>query len=94
MGTIPDFTDDGLLPPGDYEVTLEELKESVLVVGLADEAAHPTWDRPWRRQLVDNLEILVAQLWQVGITEVFIDGSFAEDKDHWEMSHDSQREGI
>jgi hypothetical protein len=31
---------------------------------------------------VDNLEILTRQLWQVGITEVFADGSFAEDKDH------------
>ena len=34
-----------------------------------------------RRQLVDNLEILVKQLWKVGITEIFIDGSFVEDKD-------------
>jgi hypothetical protein len=32
--------------------------------------------------LVDNLEILTRQLWQVGIREVYADGSFAEDKDH------------
>jgi hypothetical protein len=32
--------------------------------------------------LVRNLEILTQQLWQVGIREVFADGSFAEDKDH------------
>lgn len=26
--------------------------------------------------------MVVRQLWQVGVTEIFIDGSFAEDKDH------------
>ena len=31
---------------------------------------------------VDNLEVLTKQLWQVGIREVYADGSFAEDKDH------------
>jgi len=41
-----------------------------------------TWDREWRRLLVDNLEILVLQLFAVGIEDVFIDGSFVEDKDH------------
>jgi hypothetical protein len=38
------------------------------------------WNVAWRRRLVDNLSILVHQLWRVGITEIFIDGSFAEDK--------------
>jgi len=32
--------------------------------------------------LVENLAILARQLWQVGIREIFADGSFAEDKDH------------
>jgi hypothetical protein len=32
--------------------------------------------------LVANLEIFTIQLWQVGIRDVFADGSFAEDKDH------------
>jgi hypothetical protein len=82
MGKIPDFTDDGLLPQGDHEVSLDELRESVLVVGPKDAAAYPMWDGPWRRHLVDNLVVLVKQLWQAGITEIFIDGSFAEDKDH------------
>ena len=36
----------------------------------------------WREKLVANLEALTRQLWQVGITDVFADGSFAEDKDH------------
>lgn len=88
MGTIPDFTDYGSLPPGDHEVTLDELRESVLVAGAAavgahlDAAAYCNWDAQWRRQLVANLEVLVRQLWQVGVTEIFVDGSFAEDKDH------------
>src|ERR1041384_5574189 len=42
----------------------------------------PNWDVIWRRQLVDNLGILVRQLWQVGIREIFADGSFVEDKEH------------
>jgi hypothetical protein len=41
-----------------------------------------SWDTPWRLQLVYNLEILARQLWQVGVRDVFADGSFAEDKDH------------
>ncbi|MFN7922610.1 MAG: hypothetical protein U0Q16_21075 [Bryobacteraceae bacterium] len=32
--------------------------------------------------LIDNLEILTRQLWQSGVSEVFADGSFAEEKDH------------
>lgn len=79
---IPPFQPDGLLPPGDYEVSFEELRRSVLVTG--PQRAEPTsaWDAPWRLHLVDNLEILARQLWQVGIQDVFADGSFTEDKDH------------
>ena len=80
MGKIPGFTDDGLLPPGDYEVSMEDLRKWVLVTGPS--AACPGWDAAWRGHLIDNLEIMVKQLWQVGITEIFVDGSFAEDKDH------------
>ena len=82
MTLIPPFEADGLLPPGDYEVSFDELRQSVLVAGMAGAALSPTWDSDWRAKLVDNLEILTRQLWQVGITEVFADGSFAEDKDH------------
>lgn len=82
MGLIPDFTEDGLLPPGDYEATLAELRQSVLVVGPSDRGAYSSWDVRWRSRLVDHLEILVCQLWQVGIVDIFVDGSFAEDKDH------------
>ena len=77
---IPAFIEDGLLPPGDYEVTLEELRGSMLVVGPG--VAYPSWDEEWRARLVDNLAIMVKQLWGVGVTEIFVDGSFVEDKDH------------
>jgi hypothetical protein len=69
-----------MLPPGDYPITIAELKTSMLVAGPSRRS--PTWDEPWRRRLVENLGILVEQLWEVGVTQVFADGSFVEDKDH------------
>jgi hypothetical protein len=82
MAGIPPFEADGLLPPGDYEVSFDELRQSLLVLGPDGAARSPAWDTGWRAKLVDNLEILTRQLWKAGITEVFADGSFAEDKDH------------
>ena len=72
------FSTNGLLLPGDYVATFEELRNSVLVKG----AGENDWDRDWRLKLVDNAETLIKQLWQVGISEVFLDGSFVEDKAH------------
>ncbi|MCB9737799.1 MAG: hypothetical protein H6747_00945 [Deltaproteobacteria bacterium] len=77
---LPGFDERGLLPPGDYELTLDALRESLLVVGPG--AGSPLWDASWRRRLVDNLAVMVEQLWTVGISDIYIDGSFAEDKDH------------
>jgi hypothetical protein len=77
---LPGFTDKGVLPPGDYTLTLDELRGSLLVQGPGD--THPNWDVAWRTQLVGNLALLAAQIAKVGIDEVFVDGSFAEDKDH------------
>ncbi len=77
---LPAFDGEGVLPPGDYPMTLDELRQSHLVTGVP--GTPTTWDVLWRAFLVDNLAILVAQLRRAGITEVFIDGSFAEDKDH------------
>src|SRR5262245_42543277 len=74
------FTENGLLPVGDYELTIDELLGSVLVNG-----PNPTpinWDTAWRRKLVVNLAIIANQLWSVGIRNIFIDGSFVEEKDH------------
>ena len=79
---IPEFDEDGLLPPADYEMTIAELKNSLLVHGPPDSQQFPNWDKSWRLWLVENLEILAKQLWQVGITDIFVDGSFVEDKDH------------
>ena len=80
MSNIPAFDSLGLLPPGDYELTFEELRHSSLVVGPGN--ADSTWDATWRESLVGNLEVMTRQLWQVGIREVFADGSFVEEKDH------------
>lgn len=68
-----------VLAPGTYEATFTELRNSLLVKG---DGTSPTWDSVWRAQLVSKLEILANQLWQVGLTEIFIDGSFVENKDH------------
>lgn len=77
---LPDFDEHGVLPPGDYELTFAQLRASPLVVGPRSGSAH--WDAAWRAQLVDNLEVMVRQLWAIGIDEIFVDGSFAEDKEH------------
>src|SRR5271156_5984482 len=82
MVSIPQFDSDGLLPSADYEVSFEELRYSVLVLGPDESNEQSSWDARWRAQLVDNLEILTRQLWQAGIRDIFADGSFAEDKDH------------
>jgi hypothetical protein len=75
------FTAEGLLPPGDYEMTLDEIEVSLLVCGPRANRS-PDWDEAWRHRLVTNLRVVVGQLRGVGIGEVYVDGSFAEDKDH------------
>ncbi len=75
---VPPFDSDGLLPGGEYELTLEELLVSPLVRG----SHSPSWNIEWRVQLVENLAIMVKQLWKVGIRDIYINGSFVEDKDH------------
>lgn len=82
MTELPHFDEDGLLPPGDYELSLDALRESPLVVGPRDGVDRPHWDAVWRGRLVENLAVLVGQLRCVGVTEIFIDGSFVADKDH------------
>ncbi|MFN7888934.1 MAG: hypothetical protein ACK5OC_01470 [Pirellula sp.] len=41
---IPEFDENGLLPVGDYEVTLAELRTSILVQGPRDRIKYPSWD--------------------------------------------------
>lgn len=79
---LPDFTTEGLLPPGDYALTLAALQQSMLVSGPPALVVLGAWDRQWRAHLVENLAVLVAQLWRSGIDRIFIDGSFVEDKAH------------
>ena len=43
---------------------------------------YPNWDLAWREQLAQNLGVLVRQLWEVGINEIFVDGSFVDGKEH------------
>jgi hypothetical protein len=76
---LPPFDEHGVLPIGDYPLTIEQLRHSHLVTGEGNPS--PTWDRVWRGRLVDNLELLIVQLGQIGITEIFVDGSFVENKD-------------
>ena len=73
------FNDFGTLPPGDYPLTIKDLKNSILVTGPNDGTP---WDTNWRSHLVDQLEIMVRQLWQIDITEIYINGSFVEKKAH------------
>jgi hypothetical protein len=75
---LPAFNDSNLLPPGDYALTFEALKESLLVIGDGREG----WDTAWRRFLIEQAEIMVKQLWQIGIDEIYFDGSFVEAKNH------------
>lgn len=75
------FDEDGMLPVGDYPMTIEDLRDSLLVHGPGEDRC-PRWDERWRRKLVDNLETVSKQLWAIGITNIYIDGSFVEDKDH------------
>lgn len=74
------FNEFGFLDPGIYPITFSELYQSILVRG--EPYSLLPWDEHWRRQLVGHLEILANQLWTVGCTEIFIDGSFCSDKYH------------
>ncbi len=73
---LPPFDENGLLPPGDHRLTLVELQASYLVAG---PGGGVPWAAKWRRKLVDNLAVMVNQLWTAGIDEIFINGSFVED---------------
>ena len=75
---VPPFTEQGLLPPGDYPCTIAQLQVSHLVHG----QGQPDWDSGWRLHLTQNLAICADVLWGAGITEVYIDGSFVEEKAH------------
>ncbi len=80
---VPDFTKEGLLPPGDYKATFGELRESILVEGPGPESVwSEEWDAEWREHLTRQAETMCTQLWQVGIEDIYLDGSFTEAKAH------------
>jgi len=72
------FNEYGLLDPGEYPLTVQELRRSILVRG--EEGSWAPWNAYWRSRLVDRLEVCVKQLWACGIDEIYIDGSFCTDK--------------
>lgn len=78
IGIPTKFNNDNVLDPGTYKATFGQLRSSLLVVG---DGTSTTWDSAWRLKLIDNLEVLANQLWSVGYREVFLDGSFVENKD-------------
>jgi hypothetical protein len=73
-----EFMKNGLLPPGDHEISLADL-EKVISEGPGN---GQTWDIPWRLQLLQEFKKRYQQLLAVGINEVYIDGSYATDKFH------------
>lgn len=80
--TLPAFNSHGLLPVGDSVLTPGQLATSRLVRGSPGRKRSRHWDVSWRAQLVENLSILAAELEAVGIFEIYVNGSFVEEKDH------------
>ena len=68
----------GVLPAGDYPMTLGGLRRSILIEG---PPGRTMWDGPWREWLLDQFATLVGQLWGVGVGEIYLAGSFVSDRD-------------
>jgi hypothetical protein len=73
-----EFNSHGVLKSGTYEASFEDIRSSILVRG----SGQDNWDHEWRLFLTNQAEKLVKQLWKVGIRDVYLDGSFVEDKTH------------
>jgi hypothetical protein len=65
---IPQFSEDGLLPPGVHETDLEELREKM------------GWSRK-RQELLEGLEEALELMASCRVERVYLDGSFVTDKD-------------
>ncbi|MDX2475574.1 MAG: hypothetical protein QNL91_17930 [Candidatus Krumholzibacteria bacterium] len=79
---LPNFDKKGLLPRGDYELSIPQIRDSILVRGPVGGCRRSNWDSDWRLRLVTNLELIVNQLQHAGVTNIYINGSFVENKDH------------
>lgn len=73
------FTSDGLLPPGIYRTTFDALYQSILVQGPPG-ATQADWDYDRRKWLVDMAKIPIKMLWEEAIEDIYIAGSFVENK--------------
>lgn len=77
---LPFFNLDGVLPAGDdFKLTFDGIRQSHLITGACSSNVSD-WDREGRLHLLENFEMLVNCLWKVGVEEVFLGGSFVEDK--------------
>ncbi|HEM61061.1 MAG TPA: hypothetical protein ENO24_02125, partial [Chloroflexi bacterium] len=65
---IPNFNEEGLLPPGVHSATLEEIKERF------------GRENSQRRMLFEGLTRAVRNLREAGVKRVYIDGSFVTDE--------------
>ena len=65
---IPQFDADGLLPPGIHWATWDEVTATF-------------GNTPWRRRLLDGLEMAINILRRAGCRTVYIDGSFVTSKE-------------
>ncbi|KUG04842.1 hypothetical protein ASZ90_017722 [hydrocarbon metagenome] len=70
------FLKNGLLPPGDHEISLLDLEKCIR----EGPGKGQTWDKTWRLDLLQEFKRRYQQLLAVGIKEVYIDGSYATDK--------------
>jgi hypothetical protein len=67
-GVIPDFTDAGALPPGEWQTNLDEIEEKLAWSGR-------------RRELLAGLRKALSLMGSCGVERVYLDGSFVTDKD-------------
>lgn len=68
LNPIPEFDLNGNLPPGEFVVTLEDIKKQL------------AWS-PRRKKLLKGLEKALENLSAAGVKRVYIDGSFTTNKD-------------
>lgn len=65
---IPEYREDGSLPPGEHLATWQELAERF------------GWNER-RRRLLEGLQRALAELHRVGCVQAFVDGSFVTDRE-------------
>lgn len=69
-----DFNKFGELKPGNYQMSLSEIYDSILVKGPS--GGHHNWDRNQRERLLNNFSYLIEHLWKGGWFNIYIGGSY------------------